>query len=491
MNRIRLMAASCSAAGLLALQACSIVPPTDTPAIANAADIAKSLPVEYADTSPGEISSAVPWREFFVDEQLRELIQVALNNNQEQQILLQELAIARNEASARSGEYLPSATLGAGTGREKPGRYTREGAVEEQLDLREERPFPEPLPDYMVGIDVSWELDIWHQLRDAQKSAVLRYLATAEGQRFAQTRLVSEVARSYYELVVLNRKESIIREMNRIQQSALQTVRLQKEAGEATSLAVTRFEAELQHNLSTLYQVQQQVREAENRLKFLTGRFSTSVQPQTAELSTDVVDKVSTGKPAELLLRRPDIRRAELELAAAELDVKVARARFYPSLSLDASLGFNSAEAGLLFESPESLAYGIAADLAMPLFNRRGITAGYNSATAMQKQALIGYQQTILKAFIEVSNQLSMLDNLALSIAAKREQADALLQSVTIANRLYSSARADYMEVLLTQRDALDSRMELVELELDQVAALIRMYELLGGGVESPMPEAG
>jgi multidrug efflux system outer membrane protein len=491
MNRIRLTAVSCSAAVLLALQGCSIVPLADTPAIADTADIAKSLPSEYADISPGEISSAVPWREFFADEQLRELIAVALSNNQEQQILLQELAIARNEASARSGEYLPSATLGASTGREKPGKYTREGAVEEQLDLREDRPFPEPLPDYMIGLNVSWELDIWHQLRDAQKSAVLRYLATAEGQRFAQTRLVSEVARSYYELVVLDRKESIIREMNAIQRSALATVRLQKEAGEATALAVSRFEAELQHNLSILYQVQQQVREAENRLNFLTGRFSAPVTRVAAELSTEVVDKLSTGTPADLLLRRPDIRRAELQLAAAELDVNVARARFYPSLSLDASLGFRSAEAGLLFESPESMAYGIAADLAMPLFNRRGISAAYNSATAMQKQALLEYQQTILKAYIEVSNQLSMLDNLALSIAAKREQADVLFQSVSIANRLYRSARADYMEVLLTQRDALDSRMELVELELDQVAALIKMYEMLGGGVETEMPDAG
>jgi outer membrane protein TolC len=267
-------------------------------------------------------------------------------------------------------------------------------------------------------------------------------------------------------------------------------VRLQKQAGEATALAVSRFEAELQHNLSTLYQVQQQVREAENRLAFLTGRFSSPVRRDSAELSTEVVEKVSAGTPAELLLRRPDIRRAELQLAAAELDINVARARFYPSLSLDAGLGFSSAEAGLLLESPESMAYGIAADLAMPLLNRRGITAAYNSATAMQKQALLEYQQTILKAYIEVSNQLSMLDNLALSITAKREQANVLFESVTIADRLYRSARADYMEVLLTQRDALDSRMELVELELSQVAALIKMYELLGGGVESEMPEA-
>jgi NodT family efflux transporter outer membrane factor (OMF) lipoprotein len=468
-----------------------VAPTQDPSAAAALAARDDKLPAGFALPQAGEYGAELPWRQFFADDALKGLIETALANNQEQQILLAELEISRNEAYARSGEYLPSAGVRAGVGREKPGQYTRSGAVEEQLELREGRPFPEPLPDYLVGIDVSWEVDIWHGLRDAQKSAVLRYLATAEGRRFAQTHLVAEIASSYYELVALDRKEVIIRQMIDIQQSALRAVEMQKQAGEATELAVRRFEAELQKNRSELFQLQQSIQEMENRINFLAGRFPTAVERGAGALSTTVLAQIGSGTPAALLAQRPDIRRAELALAAAQLDVNVARARFYPSLSLDASVGFNSAEAGLLFETPESLAWGVAADLFMPLLNRRGIRAAYNGATALQEQALIDYQQTVLRAFIEVSNQLSMLDNLASSIDSKRQQASALSASVDIASRLYRSARADYTEVLLTQRDALEAQMELVELEQQQIAAMVRMYQLLGGGTEDAVPSAG
>ena len=233
------------------------------------------------------------------------------------------------------------------------------------------------------------------------------------------------------------------------------------------------------------------MRETENRINLLAGRFPTTIERGEAELSTDVIGALGGGSPAELLAGRPDIHRAELALAAAELDVGVARARFYPSLSLDASLGFRAAESGLLFESPASLAYAVAADLAMPLLNRRGIEAAYNSASAAQQQALLEYQQTVLRAFTEVSNQLSMLDNLAAGLEAKRQQAGALSESVDFATRLYRSARADYTEVLLTQRDALEAQMELVELEQQQIAELLRMYQMLGGGTEDPPVTSG
>jgi NodT family efflux transporter outer membrane factor (OMF) lipoprotein len=492
-TRKRIRAPWLSVPVLALVQACASGPSTDPASAAALSGIDEDLPAAFA--FPGEAGgaggAAVPWRDFFADAPLRGLIEEALANNQEQQLLLAELEVARNEAAARSGEYLPSAVLRAGAGKDKVGEYTREGAVEEQLDLREERSFPEPLPDYLVGIDVSWELDIWHQLRDAQKAAVLRYLATAEGRRFAQTHLVSEIAASYYELVALDRKAEILQQMIDIQQAALEAVRLQKRAGEVTELAVRRFEAELQRNRSERFRLQQEVLQTENRLNFLAGRFAGPVDRASASLSPDALAALSAGEPAALLASRPDVRAAELELAAAGLDVRVARARFYPSLGINAAIGFNAAEADLLFESPESLAYGFAADLVMPLLNRRGIEAAYNSANAMQHQALVRYRQTVLKAYLEVSNQLSLLDNLGGSIRTKQDQADALTRSIDIANRLFRSARADYTEVLLTQRDALEARMELIELEQQQIAALVRLYGLLGGGTESPAPEAG
>jgi NodT family efflux transporter outer membrane factor (OMF) lipoprotein len=481
------------AALLLMLQGCSTTGKPDVEAAASLSGIDESLPTRFASTDTAaeqESSGGVSWRDFFADEKLRNLIDEALANNQEQRILLAEIEIARAEASARSGEYLPSATLRAGAGTEKPGEFTREGAVERQLELREDRAFPEPLPDYLLGIDVSWELDIWRGLRNAQKSAVLQYLATAEGRRFAQTHLVAEIAGSYYELVALARQASIIEEMVELQGSALAAVKLQKQAGEATELAVRRFEAELQGNRAELYQVRQDMIAVENRINLLAGRFPEAIDHEGATLSTEVLASISAGAPAALLARRPDIRRAELELAAAQLDTRVARARFYPSISLDAGFAFNAAEAGLLFETPQSIAYGIAADLAMPLLNRRGIRGAYDAATAEQEKALLSYQQTVLRAFSEVSTQYAKLENLRSSIDTKRQQARALAESVDIATRLYRSARADYTEVLLTQRDALEAQIELIDLEQQQIAAMVRMYELLGGGVEDDATQA-
>jgi NodT family efflux transporter outer membrane factor (OMF) lipoprotein len=477
---------------LLGLHGCSTTGTPDTESAASLSGFDDSLPARFANADTVDTttsSAAMSWRDFFADEKLRELIGEALANNQEQRILLAEIEIARAEASARSGEYLPSATLRAGVGTEKPGEFTREGAVERQLDLREDRAFPEPLPDYLLGLDVSWELDIWRGLRNAQKSAVLDYLATAEGRRFAQTHLVAELASSYYELVALKREASIIEEMVTIQESALAAVQLQKQAGEATELAVRRFEAELQGNRAEFFQVRQEIVAVENRINLLVGRFPEPIDHGGAVLAREVLARIGAGEPAALLASRPDIRRAELALAAAQLDTKVARARFYPSISLDAGLAFNAAEAGLLFESPQSVAYGIVADLAMPLLNRRGIRGAYSAATASQEQALLTYQQAVLRAFTEVSTQYALLENIAASLLRKRQQAAALADSVDIASRLYRSARADYTEVLLTQRDSLEAQMELIDLERQQITATVRMYQLLGGGVEDEATE--
>jgi NodT family efflux transporter outer membrane factor (OMF) lipoprotein len=467
----------------ISLQACSVTP-QDLPATTKVDAFDATLPKTFADARPGTSSAGLSWEDFFADPALRDLIDTALDNNQELKILLAELEIARNEAFARSGEYLPAVGLEARAGREKPGEFTRGGAVEEHLDLREGRPFPSPLPDYLAGLNVSWELDIWSRLRDAQKSAVLRYLATAEGRRFAQTRLVSEIAISYYELLALDRKEMLLEQMIANQESALRAVTLQKAAGETTELAVRRFDAELQRNRALVYQLRQSVRDTENRINMLAGRFPTPVQRSGAGISESALAEIITGDTASLLSFRPDVHQAELALDAARLDVEVARKRFLPSLSLDAELGFNASEGALFLELPESLAYGMAANLAMPLINRRGIQAGFNAANAKQSQALLNYQQIVLHAFTEVSGQLSRLQNLAGSLNAKRLQADGLTNSVDIATQLYRSARADYTEVLLTQREALDAQMELVELEQQQVAAMVQMYQLLGGGAE-------
>ncbi|MEE4384578.1 MAG: efflux transporter outer membrane subunit, partial [Pseudomonadales bacterium] len=463
-----------AAATLVTLSACSAVPPVGVSSPGTVAGQEPALPEAYAGGVGGEDSSAtVAWREFFDDEELLALVDHALAHNQELNVLLQEIEIARNEVGARRGEYLPSVDLRAGAGVDKVGRYTREGVVEESLPLDEEREkeFPEPLPDFLLSLGVQWELDVWKRLRNEKKAAVLRYLATREGRNFMVTHLVAEIASAYYELVALDERLVILEQMIDVQRDVLRAVRLQKASARATELAVRRFEAEVLKNESLRFEMRQRIVETENRINFLAGRYPQPVRRASDDFDAPATGSVSVGRPLELLELRPDVRRAELELAAAALDVRAARARFYPSLELSAGIGLRSAEGDALFTTPESLVYGLAGDLVMPLLNRAAIRAEYGNATAEQLQAVWRYRQTVLNAFVEVSSELSRVDNLAQSYDRKRQQVEALTESVTLADRLFASARAEYTEVLFTQREALESRMELVELRQRQLSA--------------------
>lgn len=190
----------------------------------------------------------------------------------------------------------------------------------------------------------------------------------------------------------------------------------------------------------------------------------------------------SAGLPSQLLVNRPDIRQSELELEAAKLDVKVARAEFYPSFAISATLGFQAFKPSYLFRLPESLLYGLAGDLAAPLINRNAIKAEFNSADARQLQALFNYERTILNAYMEVSSQLSGIENLSKRYDLKSRQVEALTKSIDLASDLFKSARADYLEVLMTQRDVLESKLELIEARKSQLNATVNMYKYLGGG---------
>ena len=179
---------------------------------------------------------------------------------------------------------------------------------------------------------------------------------------------------------------------------------------------------------------------------------------------------------------RPDIRQAELELSAAKIDVQVAKANFYPSLGLSADVGLRAFNPIYLGSLPESLIASLVGDLAGPLINKNAIKATYYTANARQIQAIYTYERTVLNAYIEVKNQLSNIGNLQNTYDLKAREVQALNQSITIANSLFSSARADYMEVLLTQRDALETRFDLIETKMQQMNAVVNVYRALGGG---------
>lgn len=426
--------------------------------------------------------ASIDWHTFFADSNLQNLIEIGINNNKEMNILLQRINMAANEIQARKGEYQPFVNIGGAVELEKSGRYTRNGAVEEQLDIKEGKSFPDPLGNVQFGLHATWELDVWKKLRNATKVATMEYMATIEGKHFLVTNLVAEIADSYYELIALDNQLINLEQNISIQQNALEVTKALKQYARTTSLAVNRFEAEVKKNQSRRYVIKQQQIELENRINLLLGR-----TPQAITRSADGFMQLQptilqTGLPSELLQNRPDIRQAELELSAAKLNIDVAKANFYPSFSLRANVGFQAFNPSYLLKLPESLAYGLAGDLVAPLVNRNAITAVYKNASATQIQAAYEYEQTIINAYTEVANQIANIDNLEKNYQLKNEQVAALNASTEVANQLFKAARAEYLEILLTQREVLEAKNELIETKQKQMSAMIHLYRALGGG---------
>lgn len=442
----------------------------------------RTVPSNYRSDATDTMNSAkINWRKIFSDPYLVSLIDTALKKNQELNVTMMEIEVSKNEVKAKKGDYLPFGSVRLGAGVDKAARYTRDGAVEESLDIKPGKPFPKPLGDFNVGVVFSWELDIWKKLRNGKKAAAARYLGSIEGKNFMVTNLVSEIASAYYELLALDNQLAIIRQNIEIQTNALMIVKQQKEAAKVSQLAVNRFEAQLLNTQNLRYEIQQQIVETENHINFLAGRFPQPVARDAGSFNDLKLDSIYVGVPSQLLQNRPDIRRAEQELIASKLDVKVAKAQFYPSIRLNAGVAFQAFNPAVWF-NPQSILYNFMGDLMAPLINRNAIQAAYNQANARQMQAVYNYEKSILVGYTDVVNQLSAIKNYGDSYSTKAQESTILNQSVEISTNLFNSARADYMEVLLTQREALQTKMELIEIKVKLLDSKVAVYKALGGG---------
>jgi NodT family efflux transporter outer membrane factor (OMF) lipoprotein len=478
MNKIKLYKYIAPLGICLAVASCTptLAPLADAKAVPESFDKSKGAGVDTTN------SSTIPWRTYFKDPNLVSLIDTALKNNQELQITLQEIQIAQNDVRVRKGAFLPKVGIGAGAGIEKVGRYTSQGAGDASTEIRPGEEMPDPLGDLKIAAYANWEVDIWKKLRNSKKAAVSRYLSTVEGKNFVITNLIAEVADSYYELLALDSQLEIVKQNIALQTNALEIVKVQKEAARATELAVQKFQAEVMASKSMEFEILQNIKGTENKINFLLGQYPQEIKRDKSNFMSLVPSIINSGIPSQLLANRPDIKQAELELQAAKLDVKIARAEFYPSLDITAAIGVNAFKPSFLFTMPESLLYSLAGELTAPLINRNAIKAEYSSANARQIQALYNYERTILNAYLEVSTQLSKINNLGKSYDLKSQQVDALNRSIDVAGDLFKSAKADYFEVLMTQRDALESKLELIDTKKDQLNASVHVYRDLGGG---------
>jgi len=382
---------------LIPLSICLALVSCKTPAIAPTKASA-AVPESYATSKDTTNTATLPWKTFFKDPDLVNLIDIAIQNNQELMITLQDIVIAKNDIRIRKGAMLPTVGVRAGSSIEKVGTYTSQGAGDASAEITPGSRVPESLTDFNVAAYANWEVDIWKKLRNSKKAAISRYLSTIEGKNFVITNLIGEVSDSYYELLALDSQLQIIRQTIVLQNNALEIVKIQKEAARATELGVQKFQAEVLASQSMEFETLQKIKETENRINFFLARYPQEIKRSKSDFLTLPAAVVNSGIPSQLLANRPDIKQAELELAAAKLDVKVARAEFYPSLNISASYGLQAFKPSYLFTLPESILYSLAGDLAAPLINRNAIKAEFSNANARQLQALYNYERTILNA---------------------------------------------------------------------------------------------
>lgn len=422
------------------------------------------------------------WRQFFADSTLLGLIDTAVRNNPELLATLQEVEMSRAELRGVRGRLFPTVSVGAGAGIDKAARFTAEGAGNASTDITEGKRVPDPIGDLSIGFTAAWEADVRGKIRNQKGAALQRYLGSIEGSRYVLTGLVAEVANSYYELTGLDAKLAIVRQSIALQRSSLDVVRAQREAAGVSELAVKQFEAALLNAQTIEVELQQEIRAAENRLNVLLGRYPQAIARPTALPSGLGMRSLAQGLPSQLLRNRPDVRAAELAVQASRFDLRAARAEFLPEVSLTAGLGVRAFTARYLFQTPESMAYGLAGDLMAPLINRSGLKAEFARASAAQQRALIDYRRTILEGVGEVSTLVTALDTYERGLQFKTQQAAALDSAVSVAGELFNAARANYLEVLTAQREALDVKLELVEAQLRQRVTMTNLYRALGGG---------
>ncbi|WP_230687617.1 TolC family protein [Hymenobacter ruricola] len=460
---VLIFAASCTA----------VAPPVVAPR-------ATAVPATFAAAAPTDTASVAQssWRQFFTDSALVALIDTALRANPDQLIAVQRVEQARASLVAARGALLPTVSIGTVGSVDKFADYSGVG----NTDTNDGRQLPSLVPDLFLGFRSAWGVDLWGKLRNRRQAAFVRVLATEQGRRLVQTALVAQVASLYYDLLTYDNQLAVLGKNRTLQERAVEIVKLQKLGGRATELAVQQFTAQLLRTRSLEVEANQRIAATENTLNRLLGRYPQPIRRGRPLAAQVVPANVSAGLPAAMLLRRPDVQQAELELVAARADVAAARAAFLPSLTLSPYLGVNAYSPALLFQAPGSLAYGLLGGLSAPLLNRSLFKADYRRATAQQQAAYWNYQKAIQTGFEEVTTNLRGLDNYRRVADLRQQEVAALTQAVAVANTLYTATYANYLEVVTAQRSVLEAELNLTDTRRQQFLLLIDLYRALGGG---------
>lgn len=463
---------------LIAFGGCKSMQPLVMPA-------AVDLPEAFINNDPSPVP-LLNWKDVFTDNELRTLIHTALSNNYDLKSGVQRVIVAGANMKFARASMLPSLTAGLSAGVDRFGKYTMNGVGNYDTNLSpnvsRNQMIPSPTQDYLVGFRSSWELDIWGKLSKRKEAAYSRYLASQMGQQWLETQIVAQVANMYFELIALDKRSEILKRNIALQKKGVEIVEAQMAGGRATALAVSQFKAQMMATKGSEFEIRQAIAQTENELNSLLGRYPSKIARDTSSITKVLPDKIYGGIPSQVILRRPDVQEAELNLRAAKADVQAARKALLPSLTLDGYTGFNAFKLPLLF-SPGSLASGVLGSLTAPIFNRGALKNGNRVASAAQLGAFYNYQKSILQGYQEVVTQLSAIDNYKSAYLLKTSEVKELKTALSTANDLYLAGYASYLEVIVAQGSMLNAEIEQVGLKRNSYTALINLYRALGGNV--------
>jgi len=438
-----------------------------------------SLPSAYRgnDTIPGATNSGketfgeLRWQDLIHDEELSKLIQEALTRNYDVQIAAARVLEARAQLTIARSARLPSVNAQASYNNLRTSESTGGFGPGESAES-----------DFTnLTASLGWQLDLWGQFRNASAAARANLLASVEARRVVLQTLLSDVAGAYFLLRDLDLEIEITAHTLKLRQESLDLVQLRVDNGYSSALDLHEAEVLVKSARIALTSLELQTEQTENQLAILLGRNPGPIVRGSTLLEQELAPTVPPGLPSTLLERRPDIRQAEQQLIANHALVAVAKAAFFPTISLTAATGFESSALLQLLKTANST-WLLAPAVNLPIFNAGAIRAAVRIAEAQRQQALLAYRQTVQQAFREVADSLDGNRKLAELRTQQEGLVESLRQSVEVADLRYQGGVASYLEYLDSERQLLDAQLQLVQIRRQVLINVVALYVALGGG---------
>jgi outer membrane protein, multidrug efflux system len=448
------------------LGGCAIGPNYERPSVAE--------PQTFRGQATAEAASLAdaPWWEVFQDPILKELIQEALRNNYDVQIAAARVQEARANFRVSRSDLYPSLDYGAGVSRANLTAGVSGGPGAQAATTNN---------FYYGTLTASWELDIWGRIRRSNEAAWATLLATEDARRGVWLTLVSDVAQAYFELLALDVRLEIARNSTDAYQRTYNVFQDRFQFGTASKLETSRAEGALGEAQATIPQLESDIVAKENQIGILLGKRPAPIPRGTPLYAQAVVPTVPAGLPSTLLERRPDLRQAEQQLVSANARIGVAKAEFFPKLSLTALFGTASPEVSALTGGSATI-WAVAGMLSGPLFNAGRTLGNYRASVAQWEQAKLQYEQAVLTALREVSDALTALGKLSEAETGQDKAVKALEEAVGHATDRYRYGLASYFEVLEAQQQLYPAQNTLAQIRRDRLLSHVRLYKALGGG---------